>query len=95
MNASNNYTAAQRLRRWWFTPPRPGLQRLINPWEFRHIRRFGLVHVAGGCVGAGAGLICVAYGAYGWAALFLVIGAAHLAGGYWYLAIDRSRSARI
>jgi len=41
-----------------------------------------------------AGLICLAYGVYGWAAFFLVLAAGNLAGGYWYLTIDRSASAR-
>jgi hypothetical protein len=93
MNAPNGNTIAQRLRRWWLTPPRPGLQRVINPWEFRHIRGFGLTRVAGGGVAATAGFICLAYGAYAWAAFFLVIAALNLAGGYWYLAIARSASA--
>jgi hypothetical protein len=93
MNAPNGNTIAQCLRRWWLTPPRPGLQRVINPWEFRHIRGFGLTRVAGGGVAATAGFICLAYGAYAWAAFFLVIAALNLAGGYWYLAIARSASA--
>jgi hypothetical protein len=94
MNASNGNTFVKGLRRWWFTPPRPGLQRLINPIEYRHLRGFGVTHIAGGSVAAAAGLICLAYGAYAWAAFFLVIGALHLAGGYWYLTIDRSALAR-
>ena len=94
MNAFNDNTVAERLRRWWLTPPRPGLQRLINPWEFRHIRAFGVTRIAGGCVAAIAGAICLSYGVYGWAAFFLVIGALNLAGGYWYLTIVRSASAR-
>jgi len=93
MNAPNN-TAAKRLRRWWFTPPRPGLQRLIYPWEYRHIRPFGVIRIAGGSVAAAAGLVCLSYGGYGWAAFFLVLGALNLAGGYWYLTIARSASAR-
>jgi hypothetical protein len=93
MSASNGNTLAKRLGRWWFTPPRPGLQRLINPIEYRHLRGFGVTHIAGGSIAAGAGLICLAYGAYGWAAFFLVIGGLHLAGGYWYLTIDRSAPA--
>ena len=93
MNAPNDNIAAKRLRRWWFTPPRPGLQRLIHPWEYRHIRVFGLIRIAGGSVAVGAGVICLAYGVYGWAAFFVVIGALNLAGGYWFLTIDRSRSA--
>ena len=94
MNASNDNTFAKGLRRWWFTPPRPGLQRLIIPWEYRHLRGFGVTRIFGGSVAAAAGAICLAYDAYGWAAFFLVIGAANFAGGYWYLTIDRSRSAR-
>jgi len=93
MNAPSN-TAAKRLRRWWFTPPRPGLQRLIYPWEYRHIRPFGVIRIAGGSVAAAAGLVCLSYGGYGWAAFFLVLGALNLAGGYWYLTIARSASAR-
>lgn len=93
MNAHNGNTFAKRLSRWWFTPARPGLQRLINPWEFRRIRTFGVIRMFGGGVAAAAGLICLAYGVYGWAAFFLVIAALNFAGGYWYLSIDRSRSA--
>jgi hypothetical protein len=94
MNAPNDNTAAQRLRRWWFTPPRPGLQRLIYPFEYRHILAFGVLRIAGGSVAAAAGLICLGYNVYGWAAFFLVLAALNLAGGYWFLTIARSRSAR-
>jgi hypothetical protein len=94
MHAPNDNTAARRLRRWWLTPPRPGLQRLINPIEYRHIRAFGVTRVVGGGVAAAAGLICLSYGVYGRAAFFLVIAALNLAGGGWYLAIDRSVPAR-
>jgi hypothetical protein len=94
MNAYNDSTAAKRLRRWWLTPPRPGLQRLINPIEYRHLRGFGLTRVAGGSVAAAAGVICLAYSAYGWAAFFLVIAALNFAGGYWYLSVARSAPAR-
>ena len=52
MNASNDNTAAKRLRRWWLTPPRPGLQRLINPIEYRHIRGFGITRIFGGSIAA-------------------------------------------
>ena len=72
------------------TPPRPGMQRLISSWEYRHLRAFGVTRVAGGSVAAGAGVVCLSYRVYGWAAFFLVIGGLNLAGGYWYLTIDRS-----
>ena len=94
MNASNDNTTATGLRGWWASPPRPGLQRLINPWEYRHLRGFGVTRVAGGSIQAAAGLVCLAYGVYGWAAFFFVLGALNLGGGYWYLTIDRSASAR-
>ena len=94
MNAPNDNTAAKGLRRWWLTPPRPGLQRLIHPWEYRNLRRFGVTRIAGGSIAAIAGLICLSYGVYGWAAFFLVLAALNLAGGSWYLAIDRSAQAQ-
>ena len=82
------------LRGWWLTPPRPGIYRLIPPWTYRHLRFAGVAGIAGGSVAAAAGLICLSYGVYGWAAFFLVLAALNLAGGYWYLTIDRSASAR-
>ena len=94
MNTPNDSTAPKGLRGWWLTPPRPGLQRLINPWEYRHLRAFAVMRIAGGCVAAAAGLICLSYVAYGWAAFFLVVAALNLAGGCWGLTIARSASAR-
>ena len=94
MNAPNDNTARKDLRGWWLSPPRPGPQRLINPWEYRRVRVFGVTRIAGGIVAAGIGAFILSYGAYGWAALFLVLGALNLAGGYWYLTIARSASAR-
>jgi len=94
MNTPNDNTAPKGLRGWWLTPSRPGLQRLIHPWEYRRLRVFAVVRIAGGCVAAAAGLICLSYGVYGWAAFFLVVAALNLAGGYWELTIDRSLSAR-
>ena len=94
MNASNDSTAAKGLRERWLSPPRPGLQRLISPWEYRHLRAYGATRVIGGSVAAGAGVVCLAYGVYGWAAFFLAIGGLNLGGGYWYITIDRSAPAR-
>ncbi len=94
MNAPNDNTAAKRLRRWWLTPPRPGLQRLINPIEYRHLRGCGVTRIAGGSVAAAAGFICLSYSVYGWAAFFLIIGALNLGGGYWYISVARSAPAR-
>jgi hypothetical protein len=93
MNARNDNTAAKGMRGWWLSPPRSGMRRLINPWEYRHLRAFGVTRIAGGSVAGGAGVVCLAYGVYGWAAFFLVLAGLNLAGGYWYLTIDRSASA--
>ncbi len=94
MPASNDNGPGKRLRRWWASPPRPGLQRVIIPWEYRHLRGFGIARLAGGCVAAIAGVICLAYAAYGWAAFFLVIAALSLAVGAWYVTIARSAAPR-
>ena len=87
MNTHDDNTAPKGL------PPRSGMRRLINPMAYRHLRGFGVGHITGGSVQAAAGLICLAYGVDGWAAFFLVIAALNLAGGYWFLTIDRSASA--
>jgi len=92
MNAPN--TVAKGLRGWWLTPPRPGMQRLIIPLAYRHLRVFGVMAVAGAVVAAGIGAFILSYSAYGWAAFFLAVAALNLATGYWYLTIARSQSAR-
>jgi hypothetical protein len=93
MNAPNDSTAAKGMRGWWLSPPRSGLRRLIIPWEYRHLRAFGLMRIAGGSVAAAGGVICLSYGVYGWAAFFGVIAGLNLAGGSWYIRIDRSATA--
>ena len=93
MYAHDN-TAPRGLRGWWASPPRPGMHRLINPWEYRHLGASGITRIVGGSVGVAAGVVCLAYGVYPWAAFFLVLGALNLGGGYWYLTIDRSASAQ-
>jgi hypothetical protein len=70
------------------------MQRLIAPWEYRHTRFFGVTRIAGGTLAAAAGVVCLSYDVYSWAAFFLVLGALNLAGGYWYMTIARSASAR-
>jgi hypothetical protein len=89
-----DYTPFPYIRRGqWLSPAQPGIYRLVPPWVYRHPRFFGVGHIAGGSVAATAGLICLSYGAYGWAAFFLAIGALNIGGGYWYLTIARSASA--
>ena len=84
MNAHNDNTA----------PPRTGVRRLIPPWEYRHLRAFGVARTAGGSFLAFGGVLLLSVGAYGWAALFLVLGTLNLAGGIWYTTIAGSGSAR-
>jgi hypothetical protein len=93
MDAPNDNTAPRGLRGWWSSPPRSGMRLLINPIEYRHLRVFGVLHSAGGSVAAAAGFVCLAYGVHGWAAFFLAIATLNLAGGYWYLTIDRFEHA--
>jgi len=76
------------------TPPRTGMRRLIVPWEYRHLRAFGITRIAGGGIAATAGVICLAYDAYGWAAFFLAIGVLNFAGGSWYIRINSSTPPR-
>lgn len=92
MNASNESTAAKRLREWWVSPPRSGIQRLIAPPEYRHLRAFGFTRIAGAVVAAAVGVVCLSYEAHGWAALFLVVSALNFAGGYRELTLARSRT---
>jgi hypothetical protein len=93
MNAPTGSNGPESLRGWWRSPPRSGLRRLINPWEYRHLRFSGGMRIVGGLVTAVAGVICLSCSAYGWAAFFLVLAALNLAGGYWYLSLARSVSA--
>ena len=93
MNAPNGHPP-KSLRGWWQSPPRHGMARLLAPFEYRHVRLFGVVRLVGGGVAAVAGAICLAYSVDGWAAFFLVVGALNLAGGFWELTIARSTSNR-
>jgi len=94
MNASNDNSGAKGLRGWWLSPPRSGMRRLLAPFEYRHVRVFGVTRIAGGVLAAAAGVVCLSYAVYGWAAFFLVVGALNLACGYWELTIARFASAR-
>jgi len=57
MTASDRRGAAQRVRGWWLSPPRHGMERLIAPWEYRHLRGFGFARLAGAGVAAAPGVI--------------------------------------
>ncbi len=92
MNAPKKNTAAKGLLGWWLSPPRSGVQRVIAPWEYRHLRAFAATRLAGAGAAGAAGIVCLPYEAYGWAAFFLIIAALNLAAGYWELAIARCRN---
>jgi hypothetical protein len=99
VNAHNDNTAPKGLRGWWASPPRSGMQRIIAPWEYRHLRFWGRVRICAGIVLAGLGAVTLVGGSFtaeavGWAVLFLAAAAASFAWAAWDLAIARSASAR-
>ena len=101
MNAQNDNPTPRSIMTWWRwgTPPRSGMQRIIAPWEYRHLRGWAGMRIAIGIVLAGLGAVTLAGGSFstkaaGWAALFLAAAAAQLLFAAWELAIARSASAR-
>jgi uncharacterized membrane protein YccC len=70
------------------------MRRLLAPFEYRHVRAFGVTRIVGGVVAVAAGVVCLSYAIYGWATFFLVVGALNLACGYWELTIARSATTR-
>lgn len=93
MNGSKDHSAANGLRGWWLSPPRHGMALLLAPYEYRHLRGFGIARLVGAGVATVPGVICLFYSAYGWATFFLVVAALNLAGGCWELTLARSASA--
>ena len=99
MNARNDNAAPKGRRGWWSSPPRSGMQRIISPWEYRHLRPWAGVRIAAGTVLIGLGVVTLAFGGndgktYGWAMVFLALGAANLAFASWELRIAGSAAAR-
>ena len=93
MNAPNDNAAAKGLRRWWASPPRRGVQRLISPWEYRHLNAVAPVRFAAGGFQFGIGLVLLSLGRqagtdaerrkmYRLSAWFLLPAAGNLLGGY-------------
>jgi hypothetical protein len=81
------------------------MQRLISPWEYRHLPVAGATRIAGGGFQLGIGLVLISLGRsakteqerrrmYRLSAWFLVSAAGNLAGGYWYITIASSLPAR-
>jgi hypothetical protein len=95
MNAPDQNSSPNRLRAWWASPPRSGLQRFLAPWEYRHLRGFAMVRLAGAAVLAGLGVVTATFGGndaatFGWTLGFLVAGAAQVAFASWELSIART-----
>jgi hypothetical protein len=98
MNVPNENTAPRGLRGWWASPPRSGMQRIIWPFVYRHLRAFARVNIGAGIVLAGLGVVTLVGGSFttaavGFGMVFLAAAAADFATAAWYLAIDRSASA--
>jgi hypothetical protein len=58
MRAPNENTAAKGLRGWRLAPPRHGIRRLISPRAYRHLRAFGVAHIAGS---SAAAVVCLRF----------------------------------
>jgi hypothetical protein len=99
MHAPHDNSAPSSTAAWWRwgTPPRSGMQRLIAPWEYRHLRAFASVRIAAGIVLTGLGAVTLFGGSFtakavGFAALFLVAAAGSFSFAAWELNIARSAS---
>jgi hypothetical protein len=99
MQAPNDNTTPRGLRGWWASPPRSGMERMIIPWEYRHLRGFARVRIGAGVVLVGLGAVTLAGGSFTteavwWTAFWLVLAAAQFTVACWFLTIARSASAR-
>lgn len=105
MTGPSDNTAVRGLREWWQSPPRRGMHRLINPWEYRHLRGSGATRAAAGGFQLGIGLVLLSLGRkaetdqerrkmYQLSAWFLGPATLNLACGYWYITIAGSPAAR-
>jgi hypothetical protein len=105
VNAPNFGSAPKGLREWWLSPPRTGMQRLISPWEYRHLNATANMRFAGGGFQLGIGLVLLSLGRqaetdeerrkmYRLSAWFLLPAVANFLGGYWYSTIARSAPPR-
>jgi hypothetical protein len=105
VNALDDRAAPKGLRGWWLAPPRPGMQRLISPWEYRHLPAAANVRftAAGFQLGLGLVLVSLARQAdtdaerrkmFRLSACFLLPALGNLLGGYWYSTIARSAPPR-
>ena len=99
MNARNDNTGPSGPRGWWASPARSGMQRIISPWEYRHLRVFAGVRIAAGAALVGLSAVTLNFGGndgktYAWALFFLALAAANVAFASWELNIAGSAAAR-
>jgi hypothetical protein len=105
MNAPNDNATTKGLREWWLTPPRPGMQRLISPWEYRHLHAVANVRFAAAGFQLGIGLVLLSLGRqagtdaerrkmYRLSGCFLVPAVGNFLSGYWYATIARPAPPR-
>ncbi len=99
MYAPKNNADPKGMRGWWTSPPRSGMQLIISPWEYRHLRAWAGVRIVSGTVLAAVGVVTLSFGGndwktYGWTLAFLAAAAANLAFATWELSIARSASAQ-
>jgi len=97
MQGPNDNRAPKGLRGWWLSPPRSGLQRIIAPWEYRHLRGFARLRMTSAIVLACLCVLTLGFGGtdtktYAWAFAFAGAGAAQLAVAAWELSILRSQA---
>jgi hypothetical protein len=94
----NDNTARKGLRGWWTSPARPGMQLIIAPWEYRHLRGSAQLRITGAAVLTALAALTLGFGGtdgktYAWALAFFSAGMAHLAFASWELRIARSNTA--
>ena len=99
MNAPDDNTAPSGPRGWFAAPGRSGMQRIIPPWEYRHLRLAAGVRLGAGTVLAGLGVVTLNFGGndaktYGWTLVFLALAAANIAFASWELNIAGSAATR-
>jgi hypothetical protein len=105
MNAPNDRAAPTGLRGWWLSSQRPGMQRLISPWEYRHLQGAANVRFTAGGFQLGIGLVLLSLGRqagteaerrkmYRLSAWFLLPAAGNILAGCWYTTITRAAPPR-
>jgi len=75
------------------------MERIISPWEYRHLRACARARIVAGVVMVGVGLMTLSLGGSGrqtyiWALAFLAAGVAQLSFAYWLLSIARRQDDR-